>query len=289
MTADPFTPLADAFVLGALDDDEARQFLQHLSTGCPICQQTVAISRRLVNVLPYAVEPKVPPPELKRRLLNAVASEEKTLKLRPASDKHETQSQPASIRPLPSRTFYQRVQGTLAWAAVFLLIAMTYAYFAQRNLVLQLRQRVASLEQAATESRAATRQLEAELARQQALINRIKAPSVLLVELRGLPIHPSGRAKVFLDPRNVQGSIVAYNLPPLTTEHDYQLWFIKDGKPFDAGVFHVNEQGDYVGEVQHLPESLAGITAFAVTREPQGGRQTPTLDQMYLMGTVQGG
>jgi anti-sigma-K factor RskA len=116
-----------------------------------------------------------------------------------------------------------------------------------------------------------------------------KSSRAILVELKGLPVYPAGRAKILIDPQAAQANILAYNLPLLTPEHDYQLWFIKDGKPHDAGVFHVDENGEYVGEVRNLPATLTGITAFAVTREPKGGRPEPTLDQMYLIGPIQGG
>jgi anti-sigma-K factor RskA len=290
MTTDKFTALAEAFVLGTLDHDEARQFAQHLATGCPECKQAVEESWLVVSLLPYTASQKEPPPDLKHRLRATIATEEKMTTLAPASIKDKRMAPgPASIRPILSRAFAQRIKGTLAWAAVFLLVAMTYGYFMQRRVILQLRQQVAALEQQVNESRASIRLLEGQLARQQAFINRIKSSRLLLVELQGLPIHPSGRAKIVLDRQTGRGSFVAYNLPPLTSEQDYQLWYIKGGKPFDAGVFHINEAGEYVGEVLHLPETLAGVTAFAVTKEPKGGRPQPTPEAMYLIGQMRGG
>ena len=133
--------------------------------------------------------------------------------------------------------------------------------------------------------------LQFELARQKTVIEQIRksnAPRLLLVELKGTEVKPSGSIKILLDPQTVGGSFIAYDLPTLSDEHDYQLWFLKDGKPFDAGVFQVNEKGGFIGEVQHLPEKLTGITAFAITREPKGGSQTPTMP-IYWVGAVQAG
>jgi hypothetical protein len=192
---------------------------------------------------------------------------------------------------MPQRTFYQRVRGTLAWAAVFLLLAIGYGYFLQRGMISQLQQQIAAQEQQLAEKSAEVKLLTFEMERQKTVIERIKqsnAPRLLLVNLQGTEANPSGNIKILLDPQTTGGSFIAYNLPPLTTEQDYQLWFLKDGKPFDAGVFSVNEKGEFIGEVQHLPETLTGISAFAITREPKGGQPTPTMP-IYWMGAVQGG
>ncbi|MGH7457433.1 MAG: anti-sigma factor domain-containing protein, partial [bacterium] len=153
-----------------------------------------------------------------------------------------------------------------------------------RDLTRQLRQQL-------NERNAEIKLLTFELERQKTVIEQIKtsnAPRLLLVDLKGTEVKPSGGIKILLDPQTVGGSFIAYNLPALSEEHDYQLWFLKDGKPFDAGVFHVNEKGEFIGEVQHLPETLAGITAFAITREPKGGRPSPTMP-IYWVGAVQEG
>ncbi|MDZ7343244.1 MAG: anti-sigma factor [candidate division KSB1 bacterium] len=290
MSADQFTELAELYVLGTLDAKDSREFAQHLTTGCWACTQAVKEARRVIEALPYTAAPNTPPEDLKQRVLEEIAAETTGSGLRPQTAKSETKAErSASIRAMPTRTFWQRAPGPLAWAAVFLLMVVSYGYFTQRREVKQLHQHLAELNQQIHQSRASIQQLEIELARRQRFINLVKSPNLILVELKGLPIHPPGRAKIAIDPRLAQASILVYNLPPLTIAQDYQLWFIQDGKPYDAGVFHVDENGEYVGEVRNLPVTLAGITAFAVTREPKGGRPEPTLDQMYLMGPIRGG
>jgi anti-sigma-K factor RskA len=289
--ADKYTELAELFVLGALAEKEAQELAQHLAAGCHECRGAVQEAQRVLSLLPYAAPQSEPPPELKRRLLETISAETKTLKMRPVPEKNETaKSWPATIRSMPQRTFFQRAQGALAWAAVFLLVAVSYGYFLQRGLIVDLRQRIAAQEQQLQESNAEVRLLNFEMERQKTIIEQIKksnAPRLLLVDLKGTEVQPSGGVKILLDPQTAGGSFIAYNLPPLTDEQDYQLWFMKDGKPFDAGVFQVNANGEYIGEVQHLPATLAGIAAFAITREPKGGRPQPTMP-IYWAGAVQG-
>jgi len=278
---DQFTALAAPFVLGILEEKEARQFAEHLAAGCQTCEQELAEAKRVAGLLPYVAPQSEPPPELKRRLLNSINAEAKILKMPAAAERSPTLSPlPATIRALPQRTFYQRVRGSLAWAAVFLLMAVGYGYFLQRGLIRQLQTQLVA-------RNADIELLKFELARQQTVIERIKksnAQRLLLVQLKGTE---KGDVKVLLDPQTAGGSFIASNLPPLTDENDYQLWFLKDGVPFDAGVFHVNAQGAFIGEIQHLPETLEGITAFAITREPKGGSPTPTMP-IYWTGNVQG-
>ncbi len=283
--ADQFTELVEPFALGMLEEKEAQQFQQHLATGCRECRQAVDETKRVAYALPFAVPKHEPPAELRQRLLATIGAEANVVKMRPDDGKREEgRSGPATIRSMPQRTFAQRVRGTLAWAAVFLLFAVGYGYFLQRDFIQQLQQQLST-------SQAETKLLQFELERQKAVIEQIKtskAPRLLLVDLKGTEENPAGSIKILLDPQTVGGSFIAYNLPALSDEHDYQLWFLKDGKPFDAGVFHVNEKGEFIGEVQHLPETLAGITAFAITREPKGGRPTPTMP-IYWVGAVQEG
>ena len=59
----------------------------------------------------------------------------------------------------------------------------------------------------------------------------------------------------------------------------YQLWGIVEGQPVSVGVFDLD---------QNLREMLniANASAFAITLEPTGGSETPTLDKMYVIGNV---
>lgn len=278
---DQYTELAESFVLGTLEESEERQFVQHLKSGCVECRRAVEAAQGVVALLPYIAPQNEPPPELKRRLLNAIAVEQKAL---PKSDAKPVL--PATIRPMPQRNFWQRGQAALAWAAVFLLLAIGYGYFLQKSEMATLRQQLATQAERLDEREAEIKLLQFEMARQQTVIQQIQnsnASHLLLVNLQGQ--FPGG-VKILLDPQTAGGSFIAYNLPPLTEAHDYQLWFILDGKPVDAGIFAVDAQGGFIGAVQHLPARLTGIAAFAITREPKGGRLTPTMP-IYWVGNVQ--
>jgi len=70
------------------------------------------------------------------------------------------------------------------------------------------------------------------------------------------------------------------NLPAVASDKQYQLWALKDGQPIDMGVF------DAMGNTNPLLKmgKVPGADAFAVTLEPRGGSENPTLEEMYVYG-----
>jgi hypothetical protein len=63
-----------AYLLGALSEHEAELFERHLET-CPSCRRELDELRVASEALPRAVEPVVPPPELKESLMRTVWAE----------------------------------------------------------------------------------------------------------------------------------------------------------------------------------------------------------------------
>jgi len=65
---------AGAWVLGALDDEEAWRFSAHLEV-CASCRDEVERLQVAADALPLGVPPAAPPPELKTRLMEVVERE----------------------------------------------------------------------------------------------------------------------------------------------------------------------------------------------------------------------
>jgi anti-sigma-K factor RskA len=66
------------WLLGALPDDERREFERHLAQ-CGRCREEVAALRPAVEALPLAAPPVVPSPELRDRIMTVVESEARLL------------------------------------------------------------------------------------------------------------------------------------------------------------------------------------------------------------------
>ena len=107
-------------------------------------------------------------------------------------------------------------------------------------------------------------------------------PSFKLLKLQGTPKSPasaltvawsSAKKKVMIDMANT-------NMPANDKDHQYQLWALVGGKPVNLGVFDSDTTSKDMVEMR----SIASADAFAVTLEPRGGSQNPTMDQMMVIG-----
>lgn len=80
---------------------------------------------------------------------------------------------------------------------------------------------------------------------------------------------------IFCSEQNENVYLQVNNLPEITDEKDYQLWAIVDGIPKSLGVFST------VNKIALLEiNSTNKAEAFAITLEPKGGNETPTLEKM---------
>ncbi|MGI4804361.1 MAG: anti-sigma factor [Janthinobacterium lividum] len=74
---------------------------------------------------------------------------------------------------------------------------------------------------------------------------------------------------------NKKGSGLAAN----DKDHQYQLWAIRKLKPVSLGVFDIGEKDSVIQSMTSIDKAAA----FAVTLEPRGGSEKPTLKQMVAM------
>jgi anti-sigma-K factor RskA len=70
-------------------------------------------------------------------------------------------------------------------------------------------------------------------------------------------------------------------LPIEPIDRQYQLWAIVNGKPKSLGM--VSLQKSIVW--QEL-ERIAEVQAFAITLEPMGGSESPTMENMMVIGAL---
>nr|WP_305119996.1 anti-sigma factor [Kaistella montana] len=98
------------------------------------------------------------------------------------------------------------------------------------------------------------------------------------IQLEGVEKHPGMLAEVYWD-NSKKVYLTINNLPKAPEGKQYQLWAIVDGKPVDAGIYDENNPE----KMQEMKE-ISDAQAFAITLEKSGGSETPTMDEMYVMG-----
>lgn len=100
------------------------------------------------------------------------------------------------------------------------------------------------------------------------------------IKLEGIETHPGMLANIYWD-NSKKVYLKVNNLPAAPSGQQYQLWAIVDGKPVSVGM--------YDGKNAESIQSMAVINsaqAFAITLEKEGGVDSPTMENMYVMGTT---
>lgn len=100
------------------------------------------------------------------------------------------------------------------------------------------------------------------------------------IELKGVEKHPDMLADVYWH-TSKKVFLEMKNLPAAPSGKQYQLWAIVDGKPVDMGMYNAKKDST----VQEM-KSVENAQAFAITLEKEGGNPTPTMEEMYVMGTI---
>ena len=111
-------------------------------------------------------------------------------------------------------------------------------------------------------------------------MNILRSDKTRTVLLKGLPIAPDAKVFVYWNKEEKSTYLSISNLPAPPTKKQYQLWAIVDGKPVDAGVINYD-----LADVQAM-KIFDKAAAFAITLENEGGSISPTMDKMYVIGTL---
>jgi anti-sigma-K factor RskA len=85
---------------------------------------------------------------------------------------------------------------------------------------------------------------------------------------------------------DVQGNrwVVTADLPPAPEGKVYQLWFVTPNEKISAGLITPDKSG-HGFIIVPFPSSITELAAAAITLEPQGGSQQPTMP-IYALGKV---
>ena len=124
-----------------------------------------------------------------------------------------------------------------------------------------------------------------EIADTESLLNQLRDKNVDVVALGGQDISPTSYAKVYWNHEQNKVFIDAQGLPSPPKGFAYQVWSLKLNPlaPTSIGLLEkFEENGQKVFELPNANDSQA----FGITLEPEGGSETPTLEQLYTLGVV---
>jgi len=127
---------------------------------------------------------------------------------------------------------------------------------------------------------------EVKLAESTEILNAIRSDDYTPVRLPGNPaVSAEAFAKVFYNETEQVAYIDASGLPEPPKGKVYQVWslIMEPLTPTDAGLlaaFDISE--NKIFKIEGLPNT----EGFGITLEPEGGSNTPNLNQLYVLGTV---
>lgn len=98
-------------------------------------------------------------------------------------------------------------------------------------------------------------------------------------------VAPQAFAKVYLNKKENVAYIDTKGLPTPPRGKVYQVWSLKMEPltPTSMGLISSeNQSGEGIYKFVNFPNA----EAFGITLEPEGGSETPTLSQLYILGTI---
>lgn len=190
-----------------------------------------------------------------------------------------------NVSPTPTREIpVKRINWVTysGWAASLLLLIGLFLFFNRTN---NLRNQLSS-------ARAQNAQMEQQIAdaREDAtnakeLLAVIRDKNVTRVQLAGQEVAPNAYASVYWNATENKAYIDAAELPTPPRGKVYQVWSLtmQPLTPTSIGLLEDFETDD--NKVFSL-ENVNQSEAFGITLEPEGGSETPTMEQLYVLGTV---
>ncbi len=261
-TRDELLQLAPLYAAGATTPEETAAVERAVREDESLALE-VAAYRDVATSLATA-RSVAPSPELRARLLDAVATEkQKSVPAAPvrgaAVSAVSSGQRPAGRSPLPR------------WVPVALAASLVLAAGLAAGAV--------TLRGELDVMRSSVAALDARLAARERTLNTLLEAER---DLRVVYLRPAdGDAtapgmQFFWNAK--QGTAVAhvFRLSPAPDGRDYQIWALVDGKPVSLGVFNSDPDGHALVESLTLPPSTAGVTAVLVSVEPKGGSEQPT-------------
>lgn len=171
----------------------------------------------------------------------------------------------------------------VSWAAAIMFGTTLILSVLQNN---QLKEQLASRNIEKETLEAQIDSASTSLAAAEKLIEVFRDKDIVSVSLDGQTVSPTSYAKVYWDKKTNSIYLDAKGLPEPPKGKVYQVWSLKLSPLTPTSLGTLNSfiaDANKIFTITNANES----EAFGITLEPTGGNLTPTLEQLYTLGTVQ--
>jgi anti-sigma-K factor RskA len=265
--------LLEAYVLGAISDAESEQVAGAICRFPEVAAEVEALETLLLKS-ENADGPTLPA-GLKEDIWNAIQAAPQS-----APIPEIPAERPATIvRPLAASAPRRNWAMAAAWIGLFISMGLNVTQQINQN---KTSREIESLTTLNDSLRTGHSALVARIARFQQESDMAARPDMESVPLHSMqPGHPMA-ATFYLNAGKGEAYVSIHKLPAPPEGMQYQIWAIEDGKPRSIGMLENQVAGD--GGMQKVPMPVAGGEAFALSLEKEGGNESPTPGQIYLMG-----
>jgi anti-sigma-K factor RskA len=244
MVHEDYKEMIPARALSALDAAEEQALNEHLE-NCDECRKELEEWQATAATLAVVADPTEPSPKVRERILSEVRKELATPEVIPFRS--------------TSRNVWRSFGSLGAMAAVVLITALIV------GLIVLWRE---------------NRRINDELAKTRAFFELATTPGARVNELKGVDLGSGATATLAFD-KTGHAMLIASKLPSVPRGKAYQLWFIVGKNPPMPGkTFSPDDAGNGVLKDQ-MPKEALDSAIFAITVEPEGGSNTPTMP-IYL-------
>ncbi len=265
--------MLEAYALGILPRDEAQEVERVAAADIEVRGALRRAQKALEDLA--SAHTVIPRPEWKAKILKNALGDDYSF---------EDESVVRSIAPSDTK----KSSGTHWWAvaATLLLLLSLGLNFMQYNSVKDIQEnlastqlRVAQLEQQNTTLTVNYQEVKQDYQNLKGDFDVVRDPASEIFKMASTPNRDEGfRADVIFNDETKTVYLDVKNLPKAPAGKQYQLWALRGPVPVSIGVFN---EGDYQDVLRKIG-TVEGASDFAVTLEPEGGSEFPTLSELYL-------
>jgi len=257
MSHEDYKEMVPAHALAALDSADDRVLADHLAE-CVECREELNEWQQTAAAVALSASPAEPSPLVRQRLLSQIRAERN----------ESTASKVVPFKPTQKNIWSSLGSLGAVAAAILLVFLLGYLFLLWRE-NRAMRQELQTLMQ---ENQRIQKDLK--------MARMVQTPGTKLMELNGTAAAPGATAKVVYD-QSGHAMVMMSGLPAPPAGKEYQLWFlVADKPPMRGKTFSTDSSGKGMLEDQ-LPDVALKSAAIAVTLEPQGGSESPTMP-IYL-------
>lgn len=261
--------ILEEYVMGILPEAEAQEITQLCAIYPEIENEVRSIETALKNSFSVPVSPN-----WKQGILAALEDSSKNNESQADTGKVISMHSPSQHNNNKSRKWFW---AAASFAGLFLISAATNFMLLSKNQSLTEELTVTKVKlMNASEEKSV---FAAKYNQAQQDFEALFSPDFKRIEMKGTPAFDNMSCVLYWNSGTgeVICSGVSY-LPELNAQQQYQLWAIVDGKPQNGGMLEY-------GKPSRMLDAFSA-QAFAVTIEPIGGSESPTLDKMVVVASV---